>query len=311
MNYIVLDLEWNQALPGAARVTEPVCLVGEIVQMGAVKLDGDRKLLDRFDTLVRPRYYTKMQAHVRELTGLEESRLQKAPRFPEALKQFLDWCGEAFSFVVWGGNDLRILRDNLQLHGLDESWLPACYDLQKIYGRQFEEERRAYSLAAAAERLALPDEARNFHDAGSDAYCTALVLQRVDWERAMAEASTPEPSEGGAILREVFQGYPTRNAVWQDRTVTRTRCPVCGRRLVQTNWASQPGQKWIMLGSCREHGGFFVRVRLSRDGQGWSAVRLIYPATGENRAYYQDRAEKRKARRRKGPVFQENAKQDA
>lgn len=298
MNYIVLDLEWNQALPGAKRVMDPVCLVGEIVQIGAVKLDGERNLLDRFDTLVRPAYYTKIQSHVRELTGLEEARLRKAPRFPEVLDQFLDWCGEGFSFVVWGGNDLRILRDNLQLHGLDEEWLPACYDLQKIYGRQFEEERRAYSLPAAAERLQLFTEGQDFHDAGNDAYYTALILQRVDWTQAMAEAEEPEPAEGGAMLREVFRGYPVRDAVWQDRAVTRTRCPVCKRRLAQTAWVPQPGRKWIILGTCKEHGGFFVRVRLSRDGPGWSAVRLTYSATEENRAYYQDRAGKRKQKKR-------------
>lgn len=299
MNYIVLDLEWNQALPGARRVMDPVCLVGEIVQIGAVKLDEERNILDRFETLVRPAYYTRIQAHVRELTGIEEAWLRKAPRFPEVLEQFLAWCGEGFSFVVWGSNDLRILRDNLQLHGLNEDWLPACYDLQKIYGRQFEEESRAYSLSAAVDRLALSPQAQGFHDAGNDAYYTALVFQRVDWARAMDEAEAPEPAEGGAMLREVFQGYPIPNAVWQDRSITRVRCPVCGRRLTQTNWVSQPGRKWIMLGSCREHGGFFVRVRLLREGRSWSAVRLVYPATGENRAYYQDRTEKQKSRRKK------------
>lgn len=303
MNYIILDLEWNQALPGTRRVTEPVCLVGEIVQIGAVRLDEDRSILDRFDTLVRPGYYTRIQEHVRELTGLRESQLKKAPRFPEALERFRNWCGREFCFVVWGGNDLRILRDNLRLHGLAEDWLPVCHDLQKIYGRQFEEERRAYALSAAVERLQLSHGGQAFHDAGNDAYYTALVFQKVDWERAMAEAESPagEPEEGGAMLREVFQGYPARGAVWKDRAVTRTHCPLCGRRLIQTGWAVQPSRKRIMLGTCKEHGGFFFRLKLFRDGQGWIAVRLTYPATDENRAYYQAHTTKQKTEKRRKP----------
>ena len=39
MNYIVLDMEWNQANSYAEMVKDPIMLTGEIVQIGAVKLD--------------------------------------------------------------------------------------------------------------------------------------------------------------------------------------------------------------------------------------------------------------------------------
>lgn len=37
MNYIVFDMEWNQAFTNKRMVRTPVVLYGEIIQIGAVK----------------------------------------------------------------------------------------------------------------------------------------------------------------------------------------------------------------------------------------------------------------------------------
>lgn len=39
MDYIILDLEWNRPADGSSMVQDPVHLGGEIVEIGAVKLD--------------------------------------------------------------------------------------------------------------------------------------------------------------------------------------------------------------------------------------------------------------------------------
>ena len=38
MEYIVLDMEWNQALTFSEMVKDPVFLTGEIIQIGAIKV---------------------------------------------------------------------------------------------------------------------------------------------------------------------------------------------------------------------------------------------------------------------------------
>jgi len=38
MEYIVLDLEWNQPYDASMAIKEPVHLSGEIIQIGAVKI---------------------------------------------------------------------------------------------------------------------------------------------------------------------------------------------------------------------------------------------------------------------------------
>ena len=38
MEYIVMDMEWNQALTFSEMVKDPVFLTGEIIQIGAIKV---------------------------------------------------------------------------------------------------------------------------------------------------------------------------------------------------------------------------------------------------------------------------------
>lgn len=54
MNYIVLDLEWNQPVSNRRIVKTPIRLAGEIIQIGAVKLDENLKTIDTFEVMVAP-----------------------------------------------------------------------------------------------------------------------------------------------------------------------------------------------------------------------------------------------------------------
>ena len=55
MHYIIFDLEWNQPSSASAAVMEPVYLTGEIIEIGAVKLnedfDTDEKAEDKYRRL--------------------------------------------------------------------------------------------------------------------------------------------------------------------------------------------------------------------------------------------------------------------
>ena len=50
MNYIVLDMEWNQPWPGSpsAKKVLPVQIRGEIIQIGAVRVTEDQQVADEF-----------------------------------------------------------------------------------------------------------------------------------------------------------------------------------------------------------------------------------------------------------------------
>lgn len=89
MYYIILDMEWNQALDRAHTVEKPVLLRGEIIQIGAVKCDEDFNLVDRLKINVAPKYYKKMNRHVEKITGITNAMLAKGEKFPEAFAKLL------------------------------------------------------------------------------------------------------------------------------------------------------------------------------------------------------------------------------
>ena len=69
MNYIVFDLEWNQSPEGKERSDR--YLQFEIVEIGAVKLDQNRKPIGEFRRLVKPQVYEELHFKIQEVTGLE------------------------------------------------------------------------------------------------------------------------------------------------------------------------------------------------------------------------------------------------
>ena len=108
MNYIVLDLEWNQPVSAKSMVRTPVSLYGEIIQIGAVKLDENYHILDTFKIMVAPKHYRKMHKKVTKLTKITTKDLQYGFPFPVAFGHFKKWCGDEFAFLTWGPDDIGI-----------------------------------------------------------------------------------------------------------------------------------------------------------------------------------------------------------
>ena len=66
MQYIILDMEWNQPWPGSysAKKALPSPMRGEIVQIGAVRMTQEQQIADEFQILIRPQYFKKMNRKV-------------------------------------------------------------------------------------------------------------------------------------------------------------------------------------------------------------------------------------------------------
>lgn len=182
MEYIVLDLEWNQPVSKWRTITSPVRLSGEIIQIGAVKVNEKLDILDTFDVKVKPAYYTKMNRRVSDLTGIRAEDLQDGISFPEAAARFQTWCGGC-PFVTWGPDDIRMLEDNLLMHGMDLDWLPPAYDAQEIFDDQVTMEGRQYALNYAMFHFGVKPLAA--HDALNDTINTVNVLRNLSFLRGI------------------------------------------------------------------------------------------------------------------------------
>ena len=57
--YIVFDLEWNQSPGGKENSIEHFPF--EIIEIGAVKLDGQLRIVSEYHQLVTPQLYTQLR----------------------------------------------------------------------------------------------------------------------------------------------------------------------------------------------------------------------------------------------------------
>ena len=304
MNYIVLDMEWNQPWPGSpsARKVLPVAIRGEIIQIGAVRVTEDQQVTDEFQIMIKPKYYRHLNRRVSKLTGIKESRLrEEGVPYPEAMEQFLQWCGEDIVFLTWGFDDIAILRENLRLYGLNEEWTEKWYNAQMIFNAQTDGSTSQKALKTAMEIFEI-EATRPAHDALGDAYHTALICARLDLKKGMKEYSQALKSHDngfhgaelpGCIARKVFYDYEDKQAALNAMTEKENVCPTCGKQMEGTRWFSQPGHRYMDLASCPEHGKFLIRIRLSEQTDGLVRVsRLTYEATSEAAQAYERRSEK-------------------
>ena len=100
MNYIVMDLEWNQ---GKSELDEDKKRIPfEIIEIGAVKLNKDRKCIEKFQRVIKPNIYLEMFPVTKNLVQIDSKELEEGVSFVHAIHEFFEWCGSDF-FVLHPG----------------------------------------------------------------------------------------------------------------------------------------------------------------------------------------------------------------
>ena len=304
MQYIVMDMEWNQPWPGSpsSKKILPVPIRGEIIQIGAVRVTEEQLVTDEFQVLIKPKYYRRLNRRVSKLTGIKEEQLrEEGVPFPEAMEQFRAWCGEDIVFLTWGFDDIGILRENLQLFGLETDWTGRWYNAQMMFNAQTDGSTAQKALKTAMEMFEI-EPSRPAHDALGDAYHTALICAMLNLQKGIAEygAALKSHENGfhgaeipGCICRSVHRDYLDKWAALSAMSGEENKCPHCGSRMLGSRWFAQPGHRYMDLATCPEHGKFLIRIRLSAQPDGTIRVsRLTYEATSEAAEAYARRAEK-------------------
>ena len=287
MEYVVFDLEWNQPAWGVPAVTEPVHLTGEIIEIGAVKLNDDFQAIEEFRIFVTPQYYTSMNQKVLRLTKIHGNYLKAhGVPFPEAYRRFIQWCGDNFAFMTWSQNDLPMLVDNLHLHGMDVSQLPVCIDVQRIFGWEIMGTSRCYSLENAMDFWG--ERGDRAHDALHDARNTVRICNHLDLDGCIDEYASrvfAEPPRS--------KSYERLSEMLQDEDLCTFRCPWCGEKIRCEGWVQTSGSRCMAVGTCSEGDEFVVFLSRTRTADGrLRASRLIYEMSDDLWDLYQRRLEK-------------------
>jgi DNA polymerase III epsilon subunit-like protein len=274
MNYIILDLEWNQSSSGKEEVSK--VLPFEIIEIGAMKLDDNRKITDQFSQLIKPQIYHEMHQITGRLIHLRMEQLEQGMLFPEAMERFRRWCGEDYIFCTWGPLDLVELQRNIRYYGLQPlSDGPFKYlDVQKLFSFAYEDRRARRTLEYAIDFLNIEKDVP-FHRAFGDAYYTAKVLERLD-ENVLSNYSFDVfhlPKDKDSEIHVIFddyakyisRGFADKTQILGDRAVMGTRCYLCDKAIRRKiRWFTPNGKHYYSVSYCDKHGFMKSKIRIRK-----------------------------------------------
>lgn len=189
MNYIVLDLEFNQPFDfktGKKTTVNPECPF-EIIQIGAVRLNNDFEIDGSFNCYIKPKIYRRLHPFVEKITGITSETLNTGSSFEEAYRLFLDFCGNdpmACILCTWGVDDIKSLFKNILFYNLDAEALSHKFiDVQTYATKKLDYgPGKSIGLKNAVDELGLEIN-QSFHNALNDAEYTAKIFRMVRPEK--------------------------------------------------------------------------------------------------------------------------------
>ena len=281
MNYIVLDLEWNQSNTGL----EPQAaeLPFEIIEIGAIKLNSDFTMISEFTELVKPVVYHELHHITSKIIHMKMEELMRGESFPKVLKKFLKWCGEEeYMFCIWGTQDLTELQKNIRFHKLSPlSDGPIKYlDIQKLYSLAYDDGKSRKSLESAVDALKLEKDIP-FHRAFSDAYYTAKVMEMLKGKRDvfnMVSYDTfcpPKRREDeikvqfDTYFKYISREFASKSDALMDKEVVSSKCYLCHRNLrKKLRWFTPNGRNYYCVAYCEKHGYLKGKLRVRKTDEG-------------------------------------------
>ncbi len=183
---VFVDFEMNKVYEKDK--TARAKLHSEIIQIGAVKMNDNYEVIDRFSLLVRPVHHMTIIKAVRDLTGISMEMLRDAPIFEDAIVQFMDWIGseDHVKMYEWSTSDRTQLIRECRFKGIWDGRASRTFsrwmDFQKVFSRMIGI-HQIISLDRALGCVDVSVEGK-LHDACFDAEnCARLMQLAADRER--------------------------------------------------------------------------------------------------------------------------------
>lgn len=137
MTHIMLDLEMNSLKK--VRNEKGDTLSNELIEIGAVKMDDEYEITDKFQTYVHP-VYGQIAPNITRLTGITDEKVEGAPLFEEAFHSFTSWIGGgSVTYYSWSMSDINFFKNESRFKGqcvnevreMERHWV----DFQKEYAK--------------------------------------------------------------------------------------------------------------------------------------------------------------------------------
>ena len=236
MQYVVMDLEWNNAY--SKKVNG---YINEIIEIGAVKLDADLENVDTFSCIIRSQIGKKLRGSVKRLTHLTNDDINSGVPFTKAFSVFRKWIGNEETVIfTWGDGDVRVLLENFKyLNGIKViPFLGKYCDLQRVFQRLYNcSKGQQTGLLTAAQMLDIDPEMYIHHRALGDSMLTAEILKKI-FDSGFVEPEFIECNEE-FYSRLLYKAKVIRNIdnPLVDKKRLNHNCENCGKACEQlTKW---------------------------------------------------------------------------
>lgn len=276
MNYVVLDLEWNQGMDKKKKDKRRNQPNFEIIEIGAVHLNSDRMIDGEFNRLIKPQIYRRLHHVAKKLIHVKMEELQKGEPFVEVVSDFLEWCGEDYIFCTWGPLDLSELQSNMQYYGMKalKDGPIRFLDVQKLFSLAYDDGKSRCALETAVDFLAIEKDIP-FHRAFSDAYYAGKVLAKVPerfYQNYSYDVFHPPKSKEEEVhvvfegyAKSIFRVFPDKQAALEDKEVLATKCYVCHKNLRKViRWFTPNGKNYYCVAKCSKHGFMKGKLRIKK-----------------------------------------------
>lgn len=189
MKHIVIDLEMNSINKENLEVR--TYLKREIIEIGAVMMDEDYKIIKQLNQYIKPQYNPIVE-QIEELTGISNEKVDESRNFNEVMEEFMNWIGdEEVTIYSWSEHDLMQMQKECaykevncdRLNDLFDHWVDFQMEFGKLLGI---EKKISLNYAIGAAELCFEGQEHNaLDDALNTAHIFQLSKNKEEFERVM------------------------------------------------------------------------------------------------------------------------------
>lgn len=228
MNYIIMDLEWNNAYVKSTKK-----FINEIIEIGAVKLNEDLEIVDTYSELIKPVVSKKLRSRIKDLTHITNEEVFAGKPFKEAISQLEEWVGKDAIVMTWGDTDVRTMLTNFKYFLKKDriDFIKNYADLQRFCQCFINMENvQQAGLSYAAECLQIDAEKYPHHRALDDSLLSAECFKKCDKEKL---SDFIKVCDADFYARLAFKPYviKSKNDPLIDKNLFNCYCDICGGRV--------------------------------------------------------------------------------
>ena len=184
--FIIFDTEYTSWEGTNEKGYNRVTQFPEIVQISAIKVDDNFKIIDKFNVYVKPIINPKLSKYFINLTKISQNKINKdGISLVKALNLFYIFCknnGKCIDIYSYG-NDYNIIKEDLDINNIKDNkfktWKNNFYDVKNIF-EDYGINTTKYTSGTVYKSLHIkPTSKINIHDAEWDTYSIYITLKKI------------------------------------------------------------------------------------------------------------------------------------